>query len=104
MRLVKCSKYIMYFNQIAGPKHHSFGSLIRLPLHKSGEMIYKSALTLDRWGKNSYSDPTIKTKFKFFRFETNTSCAPDIHVKTKNQEWAHSLELLNWYNTNHVLC
>ena len=65
MRLVKCSKYIMYFNQIAGPKHHSFATLIMLSPHKSGEMIYESALTPERWGKNYYYDPTIKVNSRF---------------------------------------
>jgi len=71
----------MYFNQLAGPKHHLFVSSIRVSPHKSSGMIYESALTPDRWGKNYYYDPTIKTKFKFFRFGLYMSYAPDVHVK-----------------------
>ena len=44
MRLSTGSKYAMYFNQIAGPKLHSFASSIRLSWHKSGEMIYESSV------------------------------------------------------------
>ena len=83
MRLTTCSKYIMYFNQIAGPTHHSFVSSIRLSPHKSGVMIYESSLFPDRWSQNTYYD-RLKTKFKFFRFDQNTCYAPDVHVKKRN--------------------
>jgi len=84
MRLSTGSKYAMYFNQITGPKHHSFASSIRLSLHKSGETIYESSLFQDRWSRNSYYDQTLKTKFKFFRFDQNTCYAPHVRVKKQN--------------------
>ena len=68
MRIQKGSNYIMYFNQLTGPKHHSFISSIKLSRHKSGAMVYESALSQDNWGNRRYKHKTIETKFQFLRF------------------------------------